>query len=646
MPHSWQIISERQQSCLIAVVSPPGGVSVDWALSWGNMQKPPIWDVMRLSGLPWDVARTQAAIQCLNGGYQFLFQLDADVCAPKDTIPRLIAHRLPIVSGLYHQRFPTWTGVTGDYLPCMFNEVVGADGKLTKQAIVDYKPGSLVEAHLVPGGCLLPDTEVITNDCWIEAAENITEDSHLLAGDGTFKKLDAIKARDYDGAVVEINTALGGLPIKLTADHLVYMIQTEGSLSKMKCRPWACPIVAQCRGKWVKAEDVKPGDILILPRAKEAKDITELRIDDLVSKETYIEDGLIYPRRGGVNLHKKVGLPSSIPLNNDFMKLAGYFLAEGSALKDRGISLAFGKHEQRLIVDTVELIKGIFRIKPYVRERPTAIEVGLKSSLIGSLFHKLFGRYAYGKKIPIWMMYLPLDKQVSLIKGLFEGDGCRYKYGHTWDAYSYATTSKVLAFQVRDLLIRLGIVPRMQYRPVRNGANRVHVTRRYIDGSREIVSKHAVYTLTCHGIMACYLSHLFGLATPTQWSSGRWWSRSYIDNNYAYIAVKSVRQRHYQGKVQDFQISGETFATSNFLVHNCLLVHRSVFERMTQAGIKRYFEWTLQVDSDPPGSGMSEDFSFCSKARSLGFKCFCDTSIVATHETGAQVGVKGLLPKL
>jgi len=113
-----------------------------------------MFDVMSLSGLPWDVARTPAAIQCLNGGYQFLFQLDSDVLVPKDPIPRLLSPRLPIVSGLYHQRFPTWSGVTADYLPCMFNEAE-VDGKLTKQAIVDYKPGSLVEAAYIPGGCLL-----------------------------------------------------------------------------------------------------------------------------------------------------------------------------------------------------------------------------------------------------------------------------------------------------------------------------------------------------------------------------------------------------------------------------------------------------------------------------------------------------------
>jgi hypothetical protein len=136
-------------------VVPPFGVSVDWALSFANIEKPPIWDVMRLSGLPWDVARTQAAMQCLNGGYQFLFFLDSDIIAPRNTIPRLISHRLPIVSGLYYQRFPTWTGMEAAYLPCMFNEVAQPNGTVQKQPITDFTPGSLVEAHYVPGGCLL-----------------------------------------------------------------------------------------------------------------------------------------------------------------------------------------------------------------------------------------------------------------------------------------------------------------------------------------------------------------------------------------------------------------------------------------------------------------------------------------------------------
>lgn len=129
---------------------------MDWALSFAAMEKLPISDVMRLSGLPFGEARTQAAYQCLNGGYQWLFQIDADVLAPKETIPHLISHRLPIVSGLYYQRFPTWDGVSANYLPVMFNEAVDAKGNVvSKQPITEFKPGSMVEAAYVPAGCLL-----------------------------------------------------------------------------------------------------------------------------------------------------------------------------------------------------------------------------------------------------------------------------------------------------------------------------------------------------------------------------------------------------------------------------------------------------------------------------------------------------------
>lgn len=156
MPFSWELRQQQAQTTLIAILLPPTTwVTADWAFSFGYMDKPGPWDIIRLSGLPFGEARTQAAVQCLNGGYQWLMFIDADILAPKETIPRLMSHRLPIVSALYYQRFPTWTGLEGLYLPCMFNEVPGADGKLQKQPITDFKPGSLVEAHYIPAGCLL-----------------------------------------------------------------------------------------------------------------------------------------------------------------------------------------------------------------------------------------------------------------------------------------------------------------------------------------------------------------------------------------------------------------------------------------------------------------------------------------------------------
>lgn len=152
---SWEVLHHRRDSVLIGCLVPPGGVSIDWAFAWAALQKPAIWDVMRLSGLPFGEARTQAAHQCLNGNYSYLFFLDCDIVPPPDTITRLMAHRLPIVSGMYHQRFPTYAGGDLSHLPCMFNEGPGPEGKVVRAAITNFQPGQLVEAVYVPGGCLL-----------------------------------------------------------------------------------------------------------------------------------------------------------------------------------------------------------------------------------------------------------------------------------------------------------------------------------------------------------------------------------------------------------------------------------------------------------------------------------------------------------
>jgi hypothetical protein len=65
----------------------------------------------------------------------------------------------------------------------------------------------------------------------------------------------------------------------------------------------------------------------------------------------------------------------------------------------------------------------------------------------------------------------------------------------------------------------------------------------------------------------------------------------------------------------------------------CLLIHRRVLERVPPPK----FEWTIDYDgvltekNYPESERRSEDFSFCSKCRRLGFKIVVDTSVLCTH---------------
>ena len=153
--HSWDALRQRQDSTLIAtLIAPPLLVSIDWAYAFAALQKPPIIDTIRMTGLPWGEGRTQCAHECLSRGHQYLCFIDSDVLVPPNFLMRLLSLRLPVVSALYHQKFPTWTGSEVKYMPCMFNE--GRDDKGNAARVeIPFQYGQLVEAHFVPAGALL-----------------------------------------------------------------------------------------------------------------------------------------------------------------------------------------------------------------------------------------------------------------------------------------------------------------------------------------------------------------------------------------------------------------------------------------------------------------------------------------------------------
>lgn len=148
---SWEIRQQLRDATQIGILVPPVGVSMDWAVAFHNLQRPSICEASRISGIPFGEARTKIAHDMLDGGFSYLFFLDCDVIVPPDTLLRLISHRLPIVSALYYRKYPkVISEIEVAYEPCMFSE---SDGKAV--SILDFRPGSMVEAGFVGAGCLL-----------------------------------------------------------------------------------------------------------------------------------------------------------------------------------------------------------------------------------------------------------------------------------------------------------------------------------------------------------------------------------------------------------------------------------------------------------------------------------------------------------
>lgn len=78
----------------------------------------------------------------------------------------------------------------------------------------------------------------------------------------------------------------------------------------------------------------------------------------------------------------------------------------------------------------------------------------------------------------------------------------------------------------------------------------------------------------------------------------------------------------------------------DFLPTGCTLYSRRCMETVL-ARYPKPFEWTLDIDA--PGSGLSEDFMFCERAKSLGIQPWLHTGIDCQHELAMAIGQGGLV---
>lgn len=138
---SWEI---KQNNQVLVGILHTDQVSVAWSLGLRNLIVPGV--IMPVSGMPYDMARNTICRAALEGGFEWCFHFDSDVVAPRDAILRLLAHRLPVVSGMYCRRSPPH-GV-----PVMIK-----NGSWVTQ----FVPGSMVEVDLVGAGCLLIHRSVL-----------------------------------------------------------------------------------------------------------------------------------------------------------------------------------------------------------------------------------------------------------------------------------------------------------------------------------------------------------------------------------------------------------------------------------------------------------------------------------------------------
>lgn len=386
-----------------------------------------------------------------------------------------------------------------------------------------------------------------------------------------------------------------------------------------------------------------------------------------------LKDKMVMPTLPGYRRHRNTFFLG----REDLAWLYGFFAAEGSVGHKNGLpaTVRISNTNRALIQKAQDILHDYFN-RPFhvVTDKSKGnpvYHVQASDIALGRFFDKLFYTDAGDKKIPKVILNARTKVKLAFLQGYHDGDG--HKRATQQLAFeSFATVSPCLAEGIIFLLHCLDLTEVGVFRrPDKLNAIHLYVgkglyerknryqvkeissirysgylydisteTEKFIGGVGGFLLHNSDVLLPPHALM-----RLLSLRLPVVSALYHQKFPTWTGSEVKYMPCMFNEGRDDKGNVARVEVPFQygQIVEAHFVPAGALLVHRSVFERFQQAGIKKFFQWTMNIDTP---QGFSEDFFFSRTCWQLGIKCFVDTSIQAIHESLAKVDTRGLSAKL
>jgi UDPglucose 6-dehydrogenase len=325
----------------------------------------------------------------------------------------------------------------------------------------------------------------------------------LDTGKPVLADVKAVTKRPYKGTMVNINTSMGRT-LRVTADHpvVVYkdqqfeilpasMVTPGDQLMALTELPAVEPatslnLIELLQGTTLEADVyVKPVDnsfteqysrfaraipkeMLKYPEEIKQHNRMSLRLyrhlTSLGVLDVPAEKLLLYTAKGAATTLKAV-----LSVDVDFLRLCGYYLAEGFIHREQGragavrerIGFSFHENESEYIADLQRILRS-WGLKFITRNSTHALTTVVSSRILGWLLRDVLrcGTRSENKALPRLAFNVAPELRLEVIRGAFSGDGAvtTVQSGRNL-MLEYATVSKALADGTALLLQTLGIVP-------------------------------------------------------------------------------------------------------------------------------------------------------------------------------------------
>lgn len=246
--------------------------------------------------------------------------------------------------------------------------------------------------------CFTEDSLVLTEKRGFQKIIDIQIGEKVITHDGNYKTVENVinngkkkTVKIYGMGIDEIHT---------TPNHLFYVREKShvwNNKTRSYTRVFSEPV-------WKQADSLKRTDYMGIP----------------INKKSEIPEwnGITFVWSDGRKDRYKNQL-SQYMNNKDFWWLIGRYIADGWFRNNGGIIIGCGKKkfvEMKEKCDSIGLDYNIL-------EERTVIKFYYQLKEL-ELFVQSFGKYAYGKKIPSFVMDLPVDLLNSFPNGYMSGDGC------------------------------------------------------------------------------------------------------------------------------------------------------------------------------------------------------------------------------
>ena len=393
--------------------------------------------------------------------------------------------------------------------------------------------------------CLLPNQEVFV-DSILKPVDNIVVGEQVYTHNGRFRAVQHVIARYYEGKLVRLRVHNLPFIVSVTPDHPILAAKAFRYPSgKIKRTFGGKHTRIRYSLKWIKADELVHGDFVAIPIPDE-KEVSQI---SLVGDYDFDKEGTLYSRgtfQGHHWVPRSMRISSIITIDEAFLKLIGYYVAEGSS-SGGGIAFNLGPSETVLSTEIQELIQTVFGLTPreiYLPNKSTR-RVYVNSRALDRWFPKNFGKNALNKRLPSWVFGISVAGIRTLLKAMWKGDGCITNRGK-YPTLNYSTASRTLAYQLFLLLAKIGVV-----------ANVSAFKRKVSFG------KSMRYTVT---VNAPYIQALFSEVKSNTQTPKRLVE---IQGNYIICPIWKKTKEDYKGQVYNLKVVSDNSFVPIIATHNC-----------------------------------------------------------------------------